>query len=244
MLFDLFAQRSNLHHHRLNNQAALADLEHALTIRQSYSCVERKVQILKKLDRCAEAFKYLDDLINSEDFAKFSDGKQDLLKKLRKEFKQYKLEVRVPLVDQTDRPYHLKVDNRVLAVNNPAGRMVFRAVDTIPANTEVLCEEVFSFQPKKTFLATYCNICYKKVENSFWPCDNCNEVVYCSAGCGKKDTRHPLECGLLGLIKANLSTQGPQVYKQLISFGHDQLDELMEEVRIIWFHFSFLNSCS
>lgn len=233
VIFDLFAKRSNLHYHNNDYEAALRDIDHALKFRLSYTCLERKVNILKKLNRGVEALQLVTDMLNSnETMEKMSESKRESLGKMRKELKRYKSDTKQAGEEQMAKgQYNLKVDSRVKLERNQANRLIFKAKDTIPIGTEVLNEDPATLMFRNTYLQRYCNLCYKKVVNNFWPCQHCNEVVFCSDDCAKEDQTHPLECGMIKMIQANLATQAPQVYRALIKLNFDQIKEIDNEVR-------------
>lgn len=106
---------------------------------------------------------------------------------------------------KSDSSYFLyEVDSRwITCVHNNRGRFA-RAIDDIPEGTVLLVEKPYSAVLRERWLQERCNYCMIKIDNPnlAYPCECCNEAIFCSIGCFEEaySVYHQYECGFLGLI--------------------------------------------
>ncbi|OTF83916.1 SET and MYND domain-containing protein (SMYD)-like protein, partial [Euroglyphus maynei] len=112
----------------------------------------------------------------------------------------------------------VKIDNRVRIKKIQCDRYDFQTNSDIAANTEILSEQPMIISFTADFLHDYCHNCRKKVTNTFWPCFNCTEVVFCTKKCAEQAfyAFHQHECGLLTMMRDKLGNQSTTVYRDFI----------------------------
>lgn len=101
---------------------------------------------------------------------------------------------------------NLWFDNRAKGRRHPEGAHFLCAKVDLPLGSEVLQEK-----PVVCVSANVCSTCAgcsRPLEHSFWPCDTCDEVAFCSIACHGSSTHHKLECGLWTYFRDNLSPTG------------------------------------
>lgn len=247
LLIELYILRSKLHYALCDYSLALMDIERALRLRPSFAntaawCTERKVDVLKRLDRHQDAYLFLDaELVKKA--VKLSKGSQrknqqqlELVKKLRQwkaELKAYKPKVEasnaLPNTEKRQKEETIGKPTVYIKLNKSVSlyrdeyhrRMGFKANAPLATKTEVLSE-----QPSMAVLESstgahllYCSHCLTDCENSFTPCPNCQDLLFCSDACAQMSLLngdHNDECsGISVLLNAHLSPSALQAYRLL-----------------------------
>lgn len=239
-LVDCFFQRSELHYQAGDFDRAMQDIEHAQHLRPcSYDCVERNVNILLKLNRSAQAYSFVEEtlakIVSTKATPDTSDTKNVtmLLTDFLKDLKQYKHEARNLIKDDEggeEDNYFIMINGHADLVENLGKRIIYKAKQSIKAGVEVLAEQPTVMSLRSGSVHSYCNQCLKKCTNTFWPCAQCIDIVFCSVACSRRGwSRHRHECGTLGYIHKTMASQAPQVYRNFISLGHEEMLKLVEQ---------------
>lgn len=232
LLFQCFSQRSILHSNQNDYESSLKDLDHALEIRLSYTLIERKVDILNRLNRQSEAYRMLANIIQENEKI-LSIDKLKQFKKLKKQSRKFKSPFGIDdRQSSMDDSLDVTIDRRIKIAKIQCDRYDFQTNAEIAANTEILSEQPMIISFTADFLHDYCHNCHKKVTNTFWPCFNCTEVVFCTKKCAEHalHTFHQYECGLLSLMREKLGNQSTTVYRDFIQLPQLNLAIHRDEV--------------
>lgn len=259
LLTELYMLRSKLHYALCDYSLALVDIERAIRLRPTSAstacwCSERKVDLLKRLGRHQDAYIFIEAQLEKK-VTKLSKGSQRknqqqqvAVKKLRQwksELKAYKPKIEASnVLPNTEKAQeenkagkssvYIKLNQSVnLYRDENHQRIVFKAVAPLAAKTEVLSE-----QPTMAVLESstgahllYCAHCLTDCENSFIPCPNCQDLLFCSDACAQMSLLHgdhkDDECsGVRALLNAHLSPSALEAFRLLARQG--SLKELLD----------------
>lgn len=94
------------------------------------------------------------------------------------------------------------------------------AKEFIPEDTVILFEKPYNFTLYEKNNFSYCSNCYKKIGLNVWPCEGCDEVVFCDQKCAIEamDQYHKYECGFTGMLY-QLGVGVKQVFNMFSKFG-------------------------
>ena len=118
-----------------------------------------------------------------------------------------------------------------MARNEQNRRFYFRATEYIPVDETVIIEEPSLFLLKRAGLDVFCTLCLKPCGDTFWPCSDCSEVVFCSEKCSTAISFHRAECGIVGLLQKEVSSRAAQTYPFLVQSGHDELINVSTNIK-------------
>lgn len=102
------------------------------------------------------------------------------------------------------------------------------AGETIPANTVIIEEKIFSSVLAQPYLLKVCNECHlRETSLILWPCARCSDVVFCSPECETKSVatgKHRFLCGMHGYFAGQPDALAFETIYLLLK--HIQLDKL------------------
>lgn len=212
------------------------DISHALELRKSFTCVERKINILLKLEMHTQALQEVRNVLKDEEYkAKLNRAQRKILKRLKKSLKlepQKKDSLNISLMTKASDKLHLQVSDQVYLTTNTAKRVTLKAKTAMQTQSELLVEQPCLMVVRSKASKSVCNLCYKKCYRTFWPCSRCVDVVFCSKGCAQlaDELYHKTECGAIGFIQAHLSNQAGQVWRTLCVNGYQKWMDTVFEV--------------
>lgn len=177
------------------------------------SCLERKIELLQKLNRGTEAYSTVNDLLNSKQFTE--PKKMEQLKTWKAELKQFKPKGGLHVEKANKEETNNSGDKCFLSLSTRAelyrdtynSRIGLKATGDIAVGTKVLVEQPVVSTLAKQSISSHCANCLVNCANTFWPCSHCIEVVFCSQKCAKQDSVHVKECGVVGVIYCRMSAQ-------------------------------------
>lgn len=250
LLQELYSLRSKLHYSLGDYSLALADIDRALKLRHANNstsstsswCTERKVDLLKRLDRSRDAYLFVKAELekkvakmgkNCYSQRKANSQQQLEVKKLRQwkaQLKAYKPKTGEAVVVADLNTAVSSTKPSVLIELHPSvtlyrdhftHRLGVKAMQPLGTFETIICE-----QPTLTVLESasgahliYCAYCFLDCTNTFLPCPGCQDVVYCSESCASMDAQqdHPkCECsGVRGLLNAYLPSPALHSYRLL-----------------------------
>ena len=237
-LYECFLARANEHQRSNDHQSALLDIERGLQFKtDSIDGIEKKIALLKHLNRSAEAYLFVDQIIHSSSSSSFSIKNKDKLIRFRKELKEFKkaakkvIDSNIDIVDCSSQEHLLEVDKRIdWSFNELTDQYYLESNELIPPDVTILTEEPILYVVRPESFRTHCNWCHVKCGDTCWPCNQCNEIIFCSESCAIQAHLdfHPMECGVLGALlpKSDTPTNILQVYRHLVQIGHKQLLKL------------------
>lgn len=232
-----------MHHQLKNYDAALADIDRALHFKgSSLSAIQRKVALLKRLDRGPEAYAFIAGILKKSDNA-LKGTDLEALQGMKKDMKRFKRSALAKINDADISAEHcLEVDSRLeWAFNENTNRHLLKAAKSISSGEVLLREDPALFVVRAESMLTHCNNCFTECRFSSWPCSTCTEVIFCSERCAKRASRefHHLECGVLNAMtqQSTNTSRMLQVYRHLARLGHQKLLKLNEEVKIVSAHY-------
>ncbi|KAI2799830.1 hypothetical protein BLOT_014258 [Blomia tropicalis] len=237
-LYECFLARANEHLRSNDHQSALLDIERGLQFKtDSIDGIEKKIALLKHLNRSAEAYLFVDQIIHSSSSSSFSIKNKDKLIRFRKELKEFKkaakkvIDSNIDIVDCSSQEHLLEVDKRIdWSFNELTDQYYLESNELIPPDVTILTEEPILYVVRPESFRTHCNWCHVKCGDTCWPCNQCNEIIFCSESCAIQAHLdfHPMECGVLGALlpKSDTPTKILQVYRHLVQIGHKQLLKL------------------
>ena len=246
---DCFLARGNAHCNSRNYAIALVDIERALMFDPFFlPALESKITLLRKLKRSTEAYHLLKTCLTDKRI-KLNSSSNGLWKTFKKNLVQIKNELKLSYIYSTTTDdvtqldisdsdsVFLKVDSRIKwSVNKLTKRLCLRTNDAIvESGVTVLTEKPIQLVIRSAARHTHCAGCGRECENTFWPCSQCTEVIFCSNQCSKQaNAYHHLECGIIGLLNQEQchfrDKQSPQVYRHLVTMRHEQLIKLDSDV--------------
>uniref|UniRef100_A0A6P6XLQ5 Uncharacterized protein LOC113789125 n=1 Tax=Dermatophagoides pteronyssinus TaxID=6956 RepID=A0A6P6XLQ5_DERPT len=88
------------------------------------------------------------------------------------------------------------LDQRLLLINRSGQGRFFIANESIDKDELILRERPYTIAMFTESSLKRCQNCYRQVTNIFFPCINCNEIIYCSINCLEQsyDCYHRFEC--------------------------------------------------
>lgn len=102
------------------------------------------------------------------------------------------------------------------------GGRCYRSTDYIESGETIMLERAQESTIFRKHQMTHCNYCLQSIE-TFWPCSQCSETVFCSARCSMYgyEQFHRYECGIFGLILGQDIYSMAHCYRHLMTFGID-----------------------
>lgn len=230
-----FAARSEVHLSRKDYASALLDIEAALHFRpHSYSCIRRKIDLLEDLKRPREAYLFLDDILRRSQALKLTSEKLHKLMAKKRYFQESGLTDASKTTAEEKKVGNLTFEEKVsMKQNEKHKRFGLFARQFIASGTIVLKERPEIFVLKSDGRSFYCTNCWSECANTFWPCFQCSDVVYCSFKCSQENsTEHAPECGIVSHLQTDSAqVHAIQVYRYLVKHGHEKLLDIDRKVR-------------
>ncbi len=115
-----------------------------------------------------------------------------------------------------------------ISENGLKGRYII-AKNPIPKRMVVMVEKTYSAVIFKSYFKTHCNNCFKNIGYKYWPCKQCNQVVFCDDECAEEAYFHSYECGIADLID-DLGATYYIVFRIILKIGPQTALQLAEDL--------------
>ncbi|OTF81773.1 hypothetical protein BLA29_008972 [Euroglyphus maynei] len=169
---------------------ALINIDFALRFRLSKKYLLAKSALLARSGQMDKAIQLLSILLGDDDYQ--FENKEQLRRFLRFNSHCYDVKmcspdwIRIFINDDeedNENESNFYVDHRCTLTSRPGQGRYFVANEMINNDELIFREHPYStvMFPESSLL--HCQHCFRLVRNTFFPCINCTEVIYCSAKC-------------------------------------------------------------
>uniref|UniRef100_A0A6P6XZ99 SET and MYND domain-containing protein DDB_G0284059-like n=1 Tax=Dermatophagoides pteronyssinus TaxID=6956 RepID=A0A6P6XZ99_DERPT len=180
---------------------ALINIDYALRFYLSKQYLLTKIYLLMKLGNENRAEKLLKILIENyqiksdDEFRKFLQTKYDNRSPICKPEYLSRMFIDEDSNDSNEQQTSY-LDPRLLLINRSGQGRFFIANEPIDKDELILREQPYTLAMFTESSLKRCQNCYRQVTNIFFPCINCNEIIYCSINCLEQsyDLYHRFEC--------------------------------------------------
>ena len=143
-------------------------------------------------------------------------------------------EYRTPLkADEKNFSFDYRCNFFLESTQGEKGRNVV-AEETIPENTTIFREKPYSLIILPEQQLHRCHYCAREVKNRFWPCSNCNQMVYCGERCAEEDWQlgHRFDCCLTN-VWSGKTQRTLHVFKMINRVGVQNVLQLIQYPQIL-----------
>ena len=218
-----------------NYSNALFAANSSLAFFETIEMLYQKVQCLRLLNRYEESIELLDHLIKrsendsaldcqelkrtraliAEQLSKDNDHQMSPQKRLKVKSE----ETNDDNEDTTEGQFWIHPSCQL--TGHPKRGRHFVAGQFIPKESAILIEHPISCVIASTEQISFCTNCRKAVNNNFWPCRGCDELVFCDDKCYRQafNKFHQYECGFLGYVNWSLGTAYVHTFRLIARYG-------------------------
>lgn len=220
---------------RKNYSSALFSANCSLDILESIEMLSLKVHCLRKLNRFSESLQLLDQisdkLTNSSELKnreKITDFLEDMRRLTIDQMKRTPEAEDCSPINEPNEINQKWIHPALEIRHSPKEGRFIVANQFIPERTVILVESPVISRLNEQRM-DFCNICFKAVDSQFWPCDGCDEVVFCSKQCWLKapQSGHTYECGFIRFFDIMPGSQ--MSYKLVSTIGVRRAMDLMRD---------------